>query len=289
MALVSRGGAVYLRGTATATPTGTGSNPWGFTAAQLGAGFQSASTLGQQYPQFHEAPKQYLASNLTQSRSDAGNYGMLGSLFGSQTRQALDTPIQHAGVPTAGSVTGGTGNGITEIDYSVSIDYALGEKQATMGTPQYFRKLYRDQAPWDAQANAAAMAPGTYLGDLSPAANQLYKSTQLQARAAASPFGDNGPSTSVVKQMQTPTAAASNAINYGYSSTVTAGYGSTPSGDVDPRVRALDSLRSNESYLGTGTGDFQTTHYTISNQPSAAYQGTNAVPYPTAAPRMWGY
>lgn len=268
MALVRRGGAVYLTAQQTATST---SNPWDFTPGQIAAGFESANIVGQKYPNFHEAPTQYLASTTAEAESDAGGYGMLGSLFGPQIRQALETPIQHRNVPLSGSVSGPGG----EISYNVSIDWALGEKQATMGTPQYFRKLYRDSVPWDDAANMAALSPGSYLGDVSPSANAMYQSYKEQAQYASSLFGSSMSTTGTLKAF-TPSSAAASAINTGYSSTVKTAAGTTPFGDVDPRVRALESLRPTEHYLGTGTGDFETSHVRI----------TGSFSYPAPSTRL---
>jgi hypothetical protein len=126
-------------------------NPWGFTAGQLDppAGFTSfegANTVGQQYADFNEAPVAYKAQHPLWGTDGGSSYnfdtqfGMLGSFYGPHVRQALETPIQGRDPQTFG------GDGFSG---SVSVDWALGEKIATLGTPQFFRSIYQNSQPTD--------------------------------------------------------------------------------------------------------------------------------------------
>jgi hypothetical protein len=245
---------------------------WGaINATQAAAGFQSANTIGQKYPSLHEAPVNYLASSFTQAQSDADRYGMMASLFGGQVRQALETPITHRG-DVMSATTAGPGGSITS---RVSIDWALGEKQATVGTPQYFQKLYRDSMPITGDPYSGMMAiPG-----LSASTRAAVQQAGYQARAyetATQTSGGYAPPSYM--SYRSPHEAAELAYQGGYSSYVARPPDPTPS--YEEYLYPSYDIRRNESYLGTGTGDFRTSRTYVS--------GGYSLPYPTTPARLSG-
>jgi hypothetical protein len=234
-----------------ASETTAAQNPFGFNYYQLQNGFQAANTIGRQYGEFDEAPMGYISEHPVFG-SDFGSsynfdtmFGMLGSLIGPHVRQALETPIVHRD-PITGSVVSGDNS----VDINVGIDWALGEKQATFGTPEYFRSLYYDSLP---------TSPGAYALGLALTSPSAYRDSQ---RTYQNKYG-----TPI--SYKDPTAAANVALSGGYQDGVVTRVEQGDRGGMydvhnlaykDPHAAAIfkeSRYRPNEFYLGTGTGDFR--------------------------------
>lgn len=254
--------------------TTAATNPFGFTEGQLAAGFQSMNTIGRQYAEFEgEAPSSYVSEHPVFG-SDAGasfrfdeQFGMLGSLVGPQARQALQTPITTRD-PITGSVVGEGG----AVGINVGIDWALGEKQRTFGTPEFFRKLYRDSLPSDPSMEAF----GSSLVSTTPAAAKSWYDSQTtytdrwgtpisykDPYAAADTAIGGGFQNGVVTRVEQPGPE-----NMGYSVNEWTGYMSADA------LKTHKAVYGNQYDLNNGLGDFRSARVQISTPGPAAYEQT---------------
>jgi hypothetical protein len=296
--------------TVSGTGGSTSAGGFNFTPEQHAAGFQQANTVGRQYPEFAEAPRSYVSEHPIFG-SDAGasyrfdeSFGMLGSLIGPHARQALNTPITGR-TPSltvnyydakAGQAVDASADTLRGYSINASIDWALGEKQATFGTPEYFRKAYRDAQVGD----PALIAYGAEL--------QLRQATPETRKAwYDSNNASYEDSTGTKVKYKTPTLSASSAINGGYQNrnvSISSGVEEVRSGmhDMVPYMSSSAAAahtavyRQNEQYLGTGTGDFRGPRISVSarattNTVRGAYEpdqsyssfGRASLSYPTTS------